>query len=149
MALIAETMTRFFKDDDWKYEQVEPGILKMGVSGKNGKWVCFAQAREEQEQFVFYSLLPTNVPEPKRQAMSEFLTRANWGLVMGNFEMDLSDGEVRYKTALDVEGDCVSPSLIRNTVLPNVRMMDRYLPGIMGVIYGSMSPEQALQQVEK
>lgn len=28
---------------------------------------------------------------------AEFLTRANYGLVFGNFEMDMHDGEIRYK----------------------------------------------------
>ena len=34
--------------------------------------------------------------EIKRQDIAEYLTRANYGMVMGNFEMDYSDGEIRY-----------------------------------------------------
>jgi len=35
--------------------------------------------------------------------VNEFLTRANYGLNIGNFEMDFQDGEIRFKTAIDVE----------------------------------------------
>ena len=31
--------------------------------------------------------------------VSEVLVRANWGLSVGNFEIDVSDGEVRFKTS--------------------------------------------------
>jgi hypothetical protein len=47
-------------------------------------------------------MVQCRVPEAKRQAMAEFLTRAKYGLCMGNFEMDFGDGEVRYKASLDI-----------------------------------------------
>jgi len=149
MGPIFEAMVRFFKEDDWNFTQLqnEP-ILSMGVSGKNGKWRCYAKSREEQKQFVFYSICETNAPENKRPAIAEFLTRANFGLVIGNFELDYNDGEIRYKTSVDVEGDRLNSPLIRNLVYANVVMMDRYLPGIMAVIYGNVSPVDAIRMVE-
>jgi len=43
----------------------------------------------------------------------KFLTRANYGMMIGNFEMDFTDGEIRYKTSIDVEGDKLSSALIK------------------------------------
>ena len=80
--------------------------------------------------------------------MAEFLTRANYGLIIGNFEMDLTDGEVRYKTGIDVEGDRLSAALVKNLVYANVLTMDQYLPGIMRLIYADVSPAEAIVQVE-
>jgi len=149
MGAIYDTMVSFFQTDDWRFEPVEgKTVLRLGVSGKNGKWTCFAQAREEQDQFVFYSVSTVNAPEHKREAIADLLTRANYGLVIGNFEMDHRDGEIRYKTSIDIEGDRLSAALIRNCVYVNVRMMDKYLPAIMGCIYGGQTPEQAIRQVE-
>lgn len=54
-----------------------------------------------------------NVPEDRRLALAEFLTRANYGLFIGNFEMDWQDGEVRYKTSIDVAGDRLSTALVQ------------------------------------
>ncbi len=39
--------------------------------------------------------------------------------------------------------------MFRNLVYPNVRMMDRYLPGIMRVIYGGATPEQTIAEIEE
>ncbi len=49
-------------------------------------------------------------------AVAEFITRANFGIVIGNFEIDFSDGEIRYKTSIDVEGDRPSFALIKRLV---------------------------------
>jgi len=150
MGAIFEAMVKFFEDDDWKFSRVEDRpILRMGFRGESGTWTCFAKAREEQEQMIFHSICPVNAPEDKRQAVAEFLTRANYGLVVGNFEMDFDDGEIAYKTSIDVEGDALSSALAKQIVYTNVLMMDKYLPGIMGVIYGKMTPAEAVKHVEE
>ena len=149
MTAILDTATSFFEEDGWPFTQFEgQPVLQMGFRGENGQWTCLAQAREEQSQFLFYSLCPVNAPEDSRPAVAEFLTRANYGLFIGNFELDLDDGEIRYKTSIDVEGDHLSPALVQQLVYANVFTMDRYLPGMMGVIYGHISPEDAIAQVE-
>lgn len=146
---ILDTVVQFFKEDNWKYQQLEGRpALKLGFQGDNGSWNCYAQAREEPEQFMFYSILDTNVPPDKRAAVAEFLTRANYGLYIGNFEMDYSDGEVRYKTSIIVKGDRLTPALVKNLVYLNVLMMDKYFPGIMSVVYGGVSPADAIAKIE-
>ncbi|MEQ8673649.1 MAG: YbjN domain-containing protein [Aggregatilineales bacterium] len=143
------SMIAFFEEDDWSFHPMEDiPVLSMSFTGKSGKWMCYAQAREEQQQFVFYSICPMNVPEERRLHTSEFITRANYGMIIGNFEMDYVDGEVRYKTSIDVEGDDLSFALIKQMVYANVIIMDRYLPGLMQVIFGSSSPLEVIQNIE-
>lgn len=146
---ILETAMRFFVEDGWKFTRIQgKPLLSLPFRGDHGNWQCWAQVLEERQQFIFYSVCPVNVPEGKRLAVAEYLTRANYGLVIGNFEMDFRDGEVRYKTSIDVEGAEIAPALVRNLVYANVITMDRYLPGLLGVIYGNLTPEQAIAQVE-
>lgn len=149
MGRIFDGMLEFFREDDWRYSQIkdEP-VLGMGFSGKNGTWNCFARAREEQEQLVFYSVCSVNAPENKRAAVAEYLTLANYGLIIGNFELDFRDGEIRYKTSIDVEDAELTQALIRNLVYTNVATMDRYLPGLLKVIYGGADPDEAIAELE-
>jgi hypothetical protein len=146
---ILEEIVSFFTKDDWPYTKIkgEP-VLLTAFQGENGKWNCSAKVREEQEQFVFYSICPANAPENKRLAVAEFLTRANSGMIIGNFELDFADGEIRFKTSIDVDGDTLTSALIKRLVYANVTMMDEYLPGIMSVIDGEVSPEDAIAQIE-
>jgi hypothetical protein len=150
MGEILDIATTFFKEDGWPFQQLEgQPILQIGFQGDNGQWTCFAQAREEQAQFVFYSVCAAKAPEARRPALAEFLTRANYGLIIGNFELDWGDGEVRYKTSIDVEGDRLTPALVKQMTYANVVMMDRYLPGIMRVIYGDVPPAQAIAEIDE
>jgi hypothetical protein len=141
---------QFFTEDDWQYTKLqgEP-TLRMGFQGQNGEWNCYAKVRETQQQFVFYSLCPISITEDKRNAIAQFLTLANYGMTIGNFELDYSDGEIRYKTSIDVEGDRLTPALIKRLVYTNVLMMDEYLPGIKAVIETGMAPEDAIRAVEQ
>ncbi len=147
---VFQTMIWFFTEDDWPFSQVEgKTILRTAFQGKNGDWNCFAQAMDDQSRFLFYSVSPTNIPEEKRAAVAEYLTRANYGLIIGNFEMDYNDGEVRYKTSIDVEGDRLTLALIKQAVYANVFTFDRYLPGLEAVISGEKTPLEAVMEIER
>ncbi len=149
MAEILDVALEFFESDGWPFTRLEgQPTLSMGFRGERGQWTCYAEVREEYQQFVFYSVCPVNAPEEKRPAAAEFLTRANYGLIVGNFEMDWDDGEIRYKTSIDVAGDHLSPALVRQLVYANVLMMDVYLPGIMLVLFGDIPPADVIEQVE-
>lgn len=126
----------------------EKHVYRMMFEGKNGELRCYAQIRVDLEQFVFYAVTTVKVPENARAAVAEFLTRANYGMRIGNFEMDYSDGEVRYKSSLDFEGETLSPNLLKNAIYPAVQVMDRYVPGLMGVAFGGKSPKLAVAEIE-
>ena len=149
MARIFDGMKAFFDADNWNTHQLDGQLaLQMGFDGEAGRWSCFAQAREEQEQLVFYSVAPVKAPEERRAQVTEFITRANFGMIIGSFELDLSDGEVRYKTAVDFEDLEVSIAQVRNMVYPNVLTMDRYLKGIISVSFGGAEALAAIQEIE-
>jgi hypothetical protein len=146
---IFEVMVNFFISEDWPHAKIqgEP-VLSMAFSGENGTWNCYATATVQHQQFIFYSICPTLAPENKRFSIAEFITRANSGMIIGNFELDLDTGEICYKTSIDVSEHRLNFALIKNLVYTNVTMMDKYLPGIMSVITGDILPESAIEQVE-
>ncbi|MBN1260177.1 MAG: YbjN domain-containing protein [Anaerolineae bacterium] len=143
------TLGDYLEEDGWFPQRMgDRFIYRMGFNGKNGRVDCFAQIRIELEQFLFYVVASVKVPDAQRAAVAEFLTRANYGLRIGNFEMDFSDGDVRYKSSLDFEGTELLPTLIKNAIYPAVQTMDRYLPGLMAVIYAGKSPEETIVEIE-
>lgn len=146
---IFNLLIEFLEEDQWDFQWVTGmSILNMSFTGKSGSWACYVQAREREQQVVFYSVLPIRVPADKRQIVAEFITRANYGMVIGNFEMDYEDGEVRFKTSMDVEGFELIAPMIRQLVYSNLVITDRYMPGIMRVIYSDDSPSEILEEIE-
>ena len=149
MGQLFEAVVDYLTEDDWKFNVVKDDTaLMLSFRGEAGSWQCFATVDEEKQWFTFYSILPSNVPEDKRVEIAEFITRANYGLVIGNFEMDYADGEVRYKTSVDVEGGELTAKMIENVIRANVMTMDRYFPGLMGVLYGDRDPAEAIAELE-
>ncbi len=146
---IFEVMRDFFDEDDWNFVELEgESVLQMGFEGENGRWTCYACAFEESQQFVFYSVCPLAVSPEKSLAMAEYLMKANYGLMVGNFELDFIDGEIRYKSSIDVENEQLTTGLVNNLVYANVLTMDKYLPGIIALINTQLSPSEAIALVE-
>ncbi len=141
-------MVNFFTVDDWPYRKIPDKIgLETAFSGKNGTWNCYALVRNDK-QFSFYSICPEVVPQNKILAISEFIIRVNYGIVVGNFELDIEQGNISYKTSIDVFKDKLSFNIIKNLVYTNVTMMDRYLPGIISIINDDALPTSAIDKIE-
>lgn len=140
---------QYFTSVDWDFvlEDTIPA-LQLRYRGQHGEWDCVAEAHDDLAQFIFYSVCPTHIPIDSRPQLVEFLCRANAGLVIGNFEMDLSAGQVQFRTSLDVMGARLNHALVHNVVRWNVTMMDRYLPGIMNIVAGKVGAAEAIMTIE-
>lgn len=149
MQSLLDIAKQFFEEDNWHYRDVpEMGIITMNFKGESGQWSCYVQARDENGLCAFYSISPTPAPESKRKVMAEYLTRVNYNMAIGNFEMDMDDGEIRYKTSIDVTGDELTVPLMRQMVYTNLLNMDKYLPGIQSVADTDVAPAEAVKRIE-
>ena len=143
--LLADLRT-LFRENGWPFSDVRGApVLLSELSGILGRWKFYAQVVEEHDLILLYSVCPFRVPEERRSEVSEFLTRANYGLVAGNFELDFTDGEVRYKTALQRHVDGLDAATLKRAVRANGIAMETYLPGVGAVITGT-APVPALER---
>jgi hypothetical protein len=67
---------------------------------------------------------------------------------IGNFELDFDDGEVRYKTSIDIEGGELTAKMIENLLRANLSTMNRYFTGMMELIYGEGDAEELIREIE-
>ncbi len=105
------TLGQFLEEDGWHPQPIEDRhAYHMFFRGNNGETHCFARIRIDLEQLMFYVVAPMKAPENSFTTIIEFITRANYGLRIGNFEFDYSDGEIRYKSSLDFEKVELNPS---------------------------------------
>ncbi len=157
MGSIFDAAVAFFAADEWPVTYLgRETAASITVRGVNGYWDCVAQAVEEDRLFLFYSASPFEPRQEQRVQIEEFVARANYGTLLGNFEVDVIGGDLRYKTSLSVrhlpddllQEDDLLQRLIRQAVYANVAMMDRYLPGIRAVLLDGVPPAAAIAQVE-
>jgi hypothetical protein len=149
MGQLLDTAIEFLRQQGWSFIQLDgQAVLEFRFTGSTASWNCYVQSKEPQARLICYSVAPRPAPEARCMAMAELVARANYGLVIGNFELDMEDGEVRYKTSIDVSGASITVALIRTLVHVNVRAMNHYLPAIEAVIDGAPSPRALIAELE-
>ena len=98
---------------------------------------------------VCLAKLPDAIPDESRLEVAEYLHRANYGLLLGSFEMDYDRGEVRYRTALLTEGACPAESVLDRYIQMPAAMLDRYAAGIEAIVLEGEIAQEALARVEE
>ena len=89
------------------------------------------------------------VPPGARGDIAKAITAINFGLKVGKFELDLSDGELRFQASTClVEGDIDDEAII--VLMMGVLLtMQRYHNALMATIYGGDEPEAAIRLAEQ
>ena len=140
----------FLREDGWQPERMEDEQgYQFGYLGKDGdKTGVFAWFPGETEQLIVHAYLQFQVPQEKRNEIAEFITRANYGLPAGNFEMDFDSGEIRAKCSVDFEGIILVPILVKNILYTVLLLVDEYMPGFKAVLDDDKSPREAIDLIE-
>lgn len=99
-----------------------------------------------KEQYTVYAVPSIYVNANNREkmtAMAEFICQVNNRLANGNFELDMKDGEIRYKYFVN----CIDSRLTAETVEDSIcipgAMLNRYGDGITDIISDDAAAEEA------
>ena len=98
---------------------------------------------EKDSKFSFYLKAPTLVPKHLRTQVALYLNRVNHGLAVGNFEMDLSDGMVCFRSSCLMLGSKLSSDTVTETVRMAMCTMNQFFPGLAYVLDSGEDPEEA------
>ena len=137
----------FLDEHGIRHDQLDDHTLHADIGGENGLFPAFLDIDDEQGRLLVITICPANVPQGRRSAVVELLMRINWKLVLGSFEMDMEDGQIRFRTSIMLSQGGLNEEAITHVVLANLTLMDHHLPDINAVAFGSISPKSALQQV--
>ena len=149
---IRRAIERFLTADDWRYTvNEEKELIRMGVNinSKLKETTLIIDLRDEF--YIVYATINVEADDECREAGAEFLTRANYGMRWGNFELDMNDGEIRYKVLVDCGDDCdclPTNSVIKNSIYIPAQMMQKYGNALLAVMYGFKTPKEAVEEAE-
>ncbi len=157
---LCDTVETLLLEEGFKVDRVKPIVseqsldedntvtFRIFVKGQQGEWPCMVRCFDETSRLLVYSLYPEQVPENLRPRLSELICRINYGLIMGNFEMDWEDGELRYKTSMDIEGLELNSTILRNLVYGNFHSFDLYLKALEQGLNTSRDLETIVMEAE-
>lgn len=148
----AEFIKNYLDERNILYDMEEHAgmvLISGNVAGDNGlydsfKFMMFVEDYLVQNFAVFPAVTLSKMPE-----VVEFITRVNYSLTIGGFEMDYANGKVRYHVAIPMSAlRAERDDLIPRTLFLPVEMLDRYAKGIAEVILGLKTPEQAVKDCD-
>ena len=144
--------------NDWKYlEKADNGGDVMFVGGIGGLPPPYTDIQFhlhiEEDCVQCFEMLPLKIEEGKRTAIAEFITKVNYILKYGSFEMDYSDGEVRYHIAVVASSVVDSDGTVNSEVMENLLgvsafSLGKYSKGILSVVMLGMSVDDAIKQCD-
>lgn len=149
---IVDTIRGFLVDDDWKFEfDEERGVFIFGVGIESKLKHLRYFVHVTDDSYVVYAVSPIDADSDDKaimKEMSDFICRANYGLKRGNFELDMTDGEVRYKIFVDCDGSTPSEELVKSSLIIPSLMFDRYAAGMLDIMFAGAKAEDAIAKCE-
>jgi len=120
----------------------EDGLMITEIEGAEGPWRVFIQVTDDEElhRVAIHGHLPTRIPACNGQKVAELLTRINYELIIGNFELNLNDGHALFKTSLDLADGKLTRAMFERMYELNARAMKDYSQQIMSVAYDAPTP---------
>ena len=135
----------------WQYNfDSNKSTFKMGVyiGGALSKVRVAIPVRNDS--YLVYVVSYIGCAENKQNAIW-FLTMANYGLINGNFEVDVRDGEIRYKTYVNCIGmETLPEQVISDSVMCACRTFRKYSSGIVQLCLNkeNATPESEIKRCE-
>ena len=105
--------------------------------------------RQSPRVLITYIYHPISILKPSRQKASEFVTRSNYGLPLGNFELDMEDGELRFKLSIPFFKEAIPLELIRFSINTALSTLSYYHTPLVQILYNDVQPRIAIQLAEK
>ena len=87
--------------------------------------------------YLVYATSPVGGDPKNIDELAKFVAMVNYNLIVGNFELDVRDGEIRYKTFVDAADlESLPESIIDRSVFFPLHMFDRFGDGLAAVALG-------------
>ncbi|MBQ4583006.1 MAG: YbjN domain-containing protein [Oscillospiraceae bacterium] len=91
----------------------------------------------------------SNIPEDKRIDVAAAVAVANYGIVNGSFDYDISDGELRFRVTHNFSDGVPSDEVIRYLLAISFSTTDKYNDRFFMLGKGMMTLEQFIQAENK
>ncbi|MBR5123605.1 MAG: YbjN domain-containing protein [Clostridia bacterium] len=126
-AEVYDTLCSMLDNIGWKYDKVEEKLMiKSGVKGEDLPIDFLVIVKPNNEVVQFISSLPFNMPEDKRVEGALAICAANYGMVNGSFDYDLSDGQILFRLTTSYRDSQLSEALFEYMIMVSASTIDKY-----------------------
>ena len=133
------TITSYMDEAERHYEaDVEDGVISLDMQGDDGEWSIYISVIDDDEirRVLIHSYLSVRIPEINRLKVAEQIARFNYDMSMGNFGLSMDDGNVFFKTAVDLADGQITPIMFERMYGLNACVMNDHYAQILSVGFG-------------
>ncbi|GAA0808680.1 type III secretion system chaperone family protein [Psychrobacter piscatorii] len=149
---IVDCLKQYFNDKQWHYTHYRPKAndsqqshhLSLRMRHKQIDCGYLFRVQEKNKLLAIYGILPFLIPESHQSAALLLITQINYDMLIGNLEMDVNDGEIRYKNAIDVEAVGIDTEIIEHS-LQSVVAMTTVASELFGDLINNQDPAEDMQ----
>lgn len=150
---LMNTIKNYLDSEGWAYNfEEDNGLIRLSLNIKSQLRKLNYLIDVKKTEYLVYGVLPVggDTDDPQLMAsLGEFVCRANYGLKNGCFEFDWNDGEIRYKSYVDCDGQLPTERMIRNSIYCVATMVEHYSPGFTGIMFAGESAADAAENCDE
>ena len=96
-------------------------------------------------QVIVYAYHPLIIVSSMRPTAMELFTRINNELAIGAFELDLDDGQIRFRVGIDFTGVILAKEMIKTAVELSFGTLATYHTPLVRTLFDNCPPAEALR----
>ena len=143
---VYDSLVNMLESRNWKFEKFENDlVIRSGIKGDDLpiEFIMFVKPKNQVVQFI--SKLPFNMPEDKRVEGAIAVSVANYGLVDGSFDYDISDGEIRYRLTSSYRESILSDDHFEYMIMCAASTVDDYNDRLFMLAKGMIDVEKFIE----
>jgi hypothetical protein len=128
----ATRVETYLSKNDWRFqkEKGNTGTLRMGFVLQGFAFDLIIQDAAKQEVLLFLTPHIAFVPKHRKRDFAELLAELNYGLILGTYEMDPEDGELRLKIGVPTDQNAITEGQIEHCMRVLLSILSNSFPRI-------------------
>lgn len=147
---VFENMCAALDDIDWKYsKQPEKLTIVSSATGDDFPVEFVMRINPRNEVITFTSWLPFKVTEEKRVDLAVAVCVANYRLIDGSFDYNVSDGTISFRLTSSYKDSVLGAELFRYMLGVSTSTVDQYNDKFFMIIKNMMTLQQFIENQTK
>lgn len=143
---VYETICQMFDDLEFKYERHDEDlVVSCSIKGEDFPMDILFIVDADRELVQLLSPIPFRISEDKRIDTAVAVAVANYGLINGSFDYDMSDGEIRFRATQSFLDSILGKEVFRYMLGASTSSIDKYNDRFFMLNKGMMTVEQFIE----
>ena len=135
-----KTLCQTLDNINWHYTKEEDKfVIRTSAVGKDLTMKLNIKVDAERQVMYLKSPMPFDVPVSVREQMTKAVIMANYSMLNGSFEFDLSDGYLGFKMVVPYMESIISERVCHYMIMLSCQMTDKFNDKFKALVDGTMT----------